>query len=104
MSAGLDSSRPGSSATDASRGAPERRLHRVLLFVPFVWQAALAPVVNDVAWRPWGLPFPMAWQMAGVVLTTLVIGAVYAIDRRIDTRLATQSEDRTGSGPMEPGA
>ena len=61
-----------------------RRPHRWLLLLPFVWQAGLAPVVNDVAWRPLSLPFPMAWQMAGIVLTTAVIGVVFAIDRRID--------------------
>jgi hypothetical protein len=32
--------------------------------------------------RPLGLPFPLAWQMAGVVLTTAVIGLVLALDRR----------------------
>ena len=29
-----------------------------------------------------GLPFPMVWQMAGIVLSTLVIGLVLALDRR----------------------
>jgi hypothetical protein len=56
--------------------------HRWLLLVPFAWQAGLAPLVNEVATRPFGLPFPMAWQMAGIVLTSVVIGVVYAIDRR----------------------
>lgn len=60
------------------------RRHRWLLVVPFVWQVGLAPAVNDVAWQPWSLPFPMVWQMAGVVLTTIVIAIVYALDRRID--------------------
>lgn len=73
--------------TDSRAGAGTPRMHRLLLLLPFVWQAALIPVVNDVAWQPWGLPFPMAWQMAGVVLTTVVIGIVYVIDRRIDARL-----------------
>lgn len=74
-------------APHAGETARPRRMHRVLLLAPFVWQAALVPLVNDVAWQPWGLPFPMAWQMAGVVLTTILIGTVYAIDRRIDRRL-----------------
>ncbi len=59
------------------------RWHRTLLLAPFVWQAGLAPLVNDVSLRPFGLPFPMAWQMAGVVLTTVVIGIVYRLDRRL---------------------
>jgi hypothetical protein len=56
--------------------------HRWLLVAPFAWQVGLAPLVNDVAARPFGLPFPMAWQMAGIVLTSLVIGIVYVLDRR----------------------
>jgi hypothetical protein len=56
--------------------------HRWLLLVPFAWQVGLAPLVNDVAARPFDLPFPMAWQMAGILLTSVVIGLVYAIDRR----------------------
>jgi hypothetical protein len=59
-----------------------RHLHRWLLLTPFVWQAALAPLVNDIALRPFGLPFPMAWQMAGVVLTSVVIAIVFRLDRR----------------------
>jgi len=57
--------------------------HRWLLVVPFVWQAGLAPLIDDVPLRPLGLPFPMAWQMAGIVLTTLVIALVYRLDRRL---------------------
>jgi len=59
-----------------------RNLHRWLLLTPFVWQAGLAPLVNDVALRPFGLPFPMAWQMAGIVLTSVVIAIVFRLDRR----------------------
>lgn len=77
---------------DAAAGAPRpSRRHRALLVVPFVWQVGLAPFVNDVAWQPWSLPFPMAWQMAGVVLTTLVIATVYVLDRRIDGDAPEQS-------------
>jgi hypothetical protein len=62
--------------------AATRRHHRWLLLVPFGWQVALAPWANGVQTRPLGLPFPMAWQLAGIVLSTLVIGAVLALDRR----------------------
>jgi Protein of unknown function (DUF3311) len=61
---------------------PLRTSHRWLLVFPFVWQALLAPVVNDIAWCPLGLPFPMAWQMAGIVLTSLVIGIVFRLDAK----------------------
>ena len=59
------------------------RWHRWLLVLPFAWQAGLAPLIDDVPLRPLGLPFPMAWQMAGIVLTTLVIALVYRLDRRM---------------------
>jgi hypothetical protein len=59
-----------------------RNRHRWLLLTPFVWLAGLAPLVNDIALRPFGLPFPMAWQMAGIVLTSVVIAIVFRLDRR----------------------
>ena len=68
------------------------RAHRWLLLLPFAWQVALVPLVDDVAWRPFGLPFPMAWQMAGIAFTTLVIGAVYARDRRLDAAQGPEPE------------
>jgi hypothetical protein len=58
------------------------RWHRWLLVTPFIWQAGLAPLIDDVPLRPFGLPFPMAWQMAGILLTSLVIAIVYLLDRR----------------------
>ena len=61
-----------------------RRTHRWLLLLPFVWQVGGAPLVNDIALRPFSLPFPMAWQMAGIVFTTLIIALVYRLDRRKD--------------------
>ena len=64
--------------------AQPRRRHRWLLLLPFAWQVALVPLVDDVALRPFGLPFPMAWQMAGILFTSAIVGLVFAIDRRID--------------------
>ena len=58
-----------------------RAWYRWLLLAPFVWQVGLAPLVNDVSWQPFGLPFPMAWQMAGIVIASLAIGVVYRLDR-----------------------
>lgn len=59
-----------------------RRLHRWLLVLPFGWQLALAPVVNDVPLAPLGVPFPMLWQLLGIVFTTIVIGVVFRLDRK----------------------
>jgi Protein of unknown function (DUF3311) len=59
-----------------------RYWYRWMLVIPFIWQAALAPAVNDIAARPFGLPFPMFWQMAGIVLASIVIGLAFFLDRR----------------------
>lgn len=61
-----------------------RRRHRWLLVLPFVWQIALVPFVNDAAWRPLGLPFPMVWQMAGVLFASLIIAIVHRLDKRAE--------------------
>lgn len=63
-----------------SRPAPRR--HLALLLVPFVWQVGLLPFVNGIAWTWYSIPFPMLWQMAGIVIATIAIGTVYRIDRR----------------------
>jgi hypothetical protein len=63
--------------------------HRWLLVVPFVWQAVLVPCSNRVHWQPFGLPFPMAWQMAGILVTSAVLWWVF----RLDQAHAATSED-----------
>ncbi len=63
--------------------------HRWLLVFPFIWQACLAPAVNDIALRPFGLPFPMFWQMAGIVLTSVVIAIVF----RLDAKAGVEAEE-----------
>ncbi|WP_440531627.1 DUF3311 domain-containing protein [Variovorax sp. YR566] len=69
--------------TPPARSSDSPRLgHRWLLVFPFVWQACLAPAVNDIAARPFGMPFPMFWQMAGIVLTSVVIAIVFGLDAR----------------------
>ena len=57
------------------------RPHHLLLLAPFVWQLALAPAANGVAWAPIGLPFPMLWQMAGILVASVAIALVYRRDR-----------------------
>ena len=57
------------------------RLHRLLLVLPFGWQLGLAPVVNDVRVTVLHIPFPMLWQMLGIVFASLVIGVVFRLDR-----------------------
>jgi hypothetical protein len=64
------------------------RPHRALLFLPLAWHVALAPFANAVDWRPLGLSFQMVWQMAGVVVTTLVLGLVHHLDSRAELPLS----------------
>jgi hypothetical protein len=61
------------------------RWHLLLLLVPFVWQVGLANFANDIAWMPLGLPFQMAWQMAGVVVSSFAIYLVYRLDKARNT-------------------
>jgi Protein of unknown function (DUF3311) len=68
--------------TALGRSAPRRLSHRWLLLFPFIWQACLAPAVNDIAATPFGMPFPMVWQMAGIVLTSVVIAIVFRLDAK----------------------
>ncbi|VVD59272.1 DUF3311 domain-containing protein [Pandoraea anhela] len=67
--------------TASKPGSPRSHRYRWLLVVPFLWQACLAPVVNDISWTPFGIPFPMFWQMAGIVVASLLIGLVFRLDK-----------------------
>ena len=71
-------------SSDTGRKAP--RLHRLLLLLPFVWQLALAPMINDVVVPGLPVPFPMLWQMIGVVLTSALIAIVFSVDRKQDAK------------------
>lgn len=66
----------------ADIGAAPKRPHLALLALPFIWQVGCIPLVNEVALRPFGMPFPMVWQMAGVVFASLIFGLVFHLDRR----------------------
>jgi hypothetical protein len=68
--------------TASGRSETRRLSHRWLLLFPFIWQACLAPAVNDIAATPFGMPFPMVWQMAGIVLTSVVIAIVFRLDAK----------------------
>jgi hypothetical protein len=64
------------------RRSGRHRPYRWLLVLPFVWQVALVPLVNDVSSAPFSIPFPMVWQMAGVLVASAVIGVVFLLDER----------------------
>jgi uncharacterized membrane protein (DUF485 family) len=60
------------------------RAHHALLLLPFAWQLGAAPLISGASWRPWGIPLQILWQMAGVVLASIVIAIVYRLDRRAE--------------------
>lgn len=68
------------SARSASRN--RARPYLALLALPFIWQLALAPYVNEISISPLGLPFPLLWQMIGILFTSLILIIVYRRDRR----------------------
>jgi hypothetical protein len=72
--------------TDSAEAEGGLKAADLLLLLPFVWQLGLAPWANGVAWRPLGLPFGMAWQMAGIVFATAVLGLRFAIDRKVEDK------------------
>jgi hypothetical protein len=76
---------------------PRRRVHYGLLAIPFVWQLALAPYVNGIVIRGCPIPFPMLWQMLGVVLASTIIAIVFHIDRRMESAQTNDPPD--GSAP-----
>lgn len=67
---------------NSSTGRPIKRPHLWLLTIPFIWQVALVPVVNDIAATPFGMPFPMVWQILGIIVSTLVIATVFHLDNK----------------------
>lgn len=73
------------------------RRHRWLLLIPFLWQIGGIPLVNDIAWRPFSLPFPMVWQMAGIVITSLIIAIIFSIDRD-HPEFEGPDDDTSGAG------
>jgi hypothetical protein len=85
------------SSEKRAAGPPRRsRAHYWLFGVPFVWQLALAPYVNDIVIPGCPLPFPMLWQMSGVVLTSAIIATVFSIDRRASAAGLDDPADRPG--------
>lgn len=78
--------------------ASNRRWHLLLLLIPFAWQVGLAGFANSVRWAPFGVPFEMAWQMAGVVVTSFTLAIVYGIDSSTDRAVKREqvAQDEAG--------
>lgn len=70
--------------------------HRWLLILPFIWQIGGVPFVNDISWRPASLPFPMVWQLLGILFATAIIALVFRLDERAER---AHGEDEGGPRP-----
>lgn len=75
----------------ASERSERFRWYRLILLTPFVWQLACAWLANGIAWRPFGLPFQMVWQMAGVFVASAAIAFVFRLD---EARLGDAAETK----------
>jgi hypothetical protein len=70
---------------EPTTSGPRRpRRHWWLLTIPFLWCIVAIPVVNQKAYVWGSVPFLMVWMAAGVIVSSAVIGVVYAIDSRND--------------------
>lgn len=57
------------------------RLHRWLAVVPAIGMLGGVPVANRVEPYVLGLPFLLFWIVLWVLLTSVIMGVVYALDR-----------------------
>lgn len=65
-----------------TQGHPIKRSSYLwLLILPFGWQVALIPFVNDIDLKVLSIPFPMLWQMLGILFASIIIAIVYRLDR-----------------------
>jgi hypothetical protein len=75
---------PATSTTSAT-AVPDRptgrRWHRLLLVVPFIWCIAVIPWAGTVPYAFGHVPFLLVWMVAGVLIGSAAIGAVYLVDR-----------------------
>lgn len=61
------------------------RPYRLLVAVPMLAILGAPWMANRVEPRILGLPFLLAWIVGGVLLTSLVMWGILALDRRHDT-------------------
>jgi hypothetical protein len=74
------------------------RKHWCLLAIPYIWDVLLIPQVNQVTLRPLGVPFLLLWMMAGIIVTSVCIGIVFSLDRKLERTLQTAQSNRVLNG------
>lgn len=57
------------------------RKHWWLLAIPYLWCIAAIPMVNRIDYVFGNIPFLLVWMIAGVVISSVCVSAVYLIDR-----------------------
>ena len=72
---------PDDQPTTAS-APPRPRRHWWLLTIPFLWCIVAVPMVNQKAYVWGSVPFLLVWMTAGVIVGSVAIGVVFAIDSR----------------------
>jgi hypothetical protein len=70
------------------------RKHWCLLAIPYIWDVLLIPYANRVTLRPLGIPFLLIWMMAGIILTSVCIAAVFSIDKKLER------QPKSDAGPI----
>jgi hypothetical protein len=58
------------------------RPYRLLVLVPMLAILGAPWMANRIEPRVFGLPFLLAWIVAGVLLTSLVMWIIHTLDRR----------------------
>ena len=83
--------------------APPSRRHRWLALLPVLHALAGVTVANRVQPFVLGLPFFMAWTIAGMLLTALVMAAIYRLDpaNRDDAEAAPDLGDEVSGNISE---
>ncbi|KFK95695.1 MULTISPECIES: DUF3311 domain-containing protein [unclassified Serratia (in: enterobacteria)] len=60
-----------------------KRPHLWMLCLPFLWQVAAVPWANAIHYTPLGLPFPLVWQMLGVIFSSIIFAVIFHLDRHV---------------------
>jgi hypothetical protein len=74
------------------------RPHHALAIVPSLGIFAGVPIANRIHVYVFGLPFLLAWIVGCVVLTSVIMATIGAIDRRIERETGGHPPARGGGG------
>lgn len=61
---------------------PTPRRHWWLFAIPYIWFIVAIPAVNQVGYVFGSIPFLLLWMVAGVIVSSGCVAAIYLADRR----------------------